>query len=138
MTAPVYESPSPDDLGLYMNDTDIYQDRAQYLIWQAEKLCLSVVNPLPAAADVIVVRVAARAYVTITSQRAVQAGQKDNPYAPPPSAGGVYLTKADKADLRRLQGGGGGFSINMLANYCPPVLPPWDEVGGQFTAEPAV
>lgn len=125
-TPPPYVSPTPVDLGLHMNDDQIYTARAQYLIGQAETLCLSIVDPLPAAAVVVVVRIAARAYVTITSQRAVQAAQKDNPFAPVMAAGGVTLTKQDKADLRRFAGSGGAFTVNLLDGYCPPALPPWD------------
>ena len=129
MTTPVYVSPTPTDLGLYMNDTDIYSDRAQYLITQAETLCLAVIDPLPAAAVVVVVRVAGRAYVTITSQRAVQAAQKDNPYAPGPAAGGVWLTDQDRDDLYSFAGvGGGAFNIDLLGpDYVAPCMPWWDQ-----------
>jgi hypothetical protein len=76
---------------------------------------------------VIVKRVAARGYVTVTSARQYQLGMADTGFGTQPGpVGGVYLTRADKADLRRIAGGGGAFSIDLLPADYELCLPPWD------------
>jgi hypothetical protein len=48
--------------------------------------------------------------------------------------GGVWLSRADVADLRRLNGGGGAFTIDLLpSDYVLPVCYPswygdWDQI----------
>jgi hypothetical protein len=119
MSAPVIAAT---DLGTYLNDPSIDIDRAMALIADAQTLCESIVAPpLPAAAAVIVKRVAARAYVSIASPRQAQLAAAGSPYGAVGSMGGVYLTQYDVEDLRRLNGGGGAFSIDLLpAGYVAP------------------
>lgn len=111
------------DLGVLLSDPTINQSRAEYLLDRAQTLCESIISPLPDAAAVIVERVAARAYVTMTAARQVQLEMADAAYGTQTgSVGGVYLTDADRADLRRLSGGGGAFNIDLLpAGYTVPV-----------------
>lgn len=119
----------PSDLATLLGDTSINTTRAQAMIDDAVALCQSVVNPLPAGADVVVKRVAARGYLQ-TSARQYQLASADAPYgASPGPVGGVTLLRVDKADLRRLAGGGGAFTIDLLpADYVAPVSPsPWDD-----------
>lgn len=110
MTAPAdYVSPTAATLGVYLATPDIDEARATLLIGQAENLCRSIVNPLPAGAEAVVLSVAARVYVN-PSQATSQTAGPFNVAQPFP---GLYLTRADKATLRRLGGvGGGAFSID--------------------------
>lgn len=112
MSAPLV---TPDDLGVYLNDSGINVGRASAMITDAQTLCETIVSPLPTAASVVVKRVAARAYVTTTTTKGAQIAAAGSPFVGTVgSAGGVWLTRADKADLRRLAGSGGAFSIDPL------------------------
>lgn len=112
----------PADLGTYLNDDELDDDRAAMMISLAQTLCESILTPLPSTAVVVITRVAARGYVTTTSSRQYQLGAADAAYGTQPGpVGGVYLTQADIADLRRMNGGGGAFSIDLLpTGYTPP------------------
>lgn len=124
MSSPLVTS---DDLGTYLNDPALDADRADFLIGQAQTLCESIITPLPATAAVVVTRVAGRAYVTITSTRQQQLAAAGSPYATTTGGmGGVYLTRYDEADLRRLKGSGGAFSIDTLPAGYATNLPWWD------------
>lgn len=123
----------PEDLATSLNDVSINEDRAQHFIDRAVTLCQSIINPLPDEADVVVERVAARAYFSTTSARQYQLDAAEAAFGTQPGpVGGVYLTRADKADLRRLSGGGGAFSIDLLpTDYVAPLpidldLADWD------------
>lgn len=110
----------PSDLSTYLNDPSILADsvataRAASFIADAQILCESIISPLPPAASVVVKRVAARGYVTVTSPRQQQLNAAGAPFgATGTGMGGVWLSRADKADLRRLGGGGGAFTIDVL------------------------
>lgn len=96
------------DLGLYMGDGSIDPSRAELLITQAILLCESFVTPLPDAASVIVLSSAARAYANpqgVTSET-IGPFNVQRPWA------GVYLTKAERAALRRMAGSGGAFTVD--------------------------
>lgn len=117
----------PGDLATYLNDDSLDTARATDMIGYAQTLCESILSPLPDEAAVVVIRVAARGYVTTTAARQYQLGMADAGYGTQPGpVGGVYLTRADKTDLRRLTGGGGAFSIDLLPADYAPCLPPWD------------
>lgn len=111
-----------DDLALYLQDAKLDAARATAMITDAQILCESIVSPLPATAAVVVKRVAARAYVTVTSSRQAQAAAAGSPFGGAPGGyGGVRLLDEDVADLRRLAGGGSAFSIDLLpAGYVAP------------------
>lgn len=117
---------TPTDLGLYLNDAEIKPDRAELMINLATSECLTVIDPLPDPARVVVLRVAARGYTTaMSAARQNQLAAAGSPI--PLGGGGIYLTKMDKADLRRNSGTGGAFSVNLLDGYQgPPYLPVWD------------
>lgn len=116
-------------LGLHLADDEINVDRATLMISQAQKLCESIVGDLASVtgADVVVMRVAARAYVTTHSARRQQLAMSGSPFGTLPGAdGGVFLTRQDKTDLRRMAGGGNAFTINPLPADYAPDLPDWD------------
>lgn len=107
-----YATPSPEDLFVGLGETGD-SDRGSFLISQAETLAKSVVSPLPAGAEVVVLSAAARAYANpqgVTSET-VGVYTVGRPMA------GVYLTKADRATLRRMGGGGNAFNIDMISDY---------------------
>lgn len=116
----------PTDLGTYLNDSTINSERAELMIGQAQALCETIVTPLTAAAAVVVMRVAARGYTTAAQSRAnAQMAAAGSPFQSGP-AGGVYLTRYDKSDLRRTASGSNAYSISMLPASYSPTLPPWD------------
>jgi hypothetical protein len=124
----------PDELGTYLADPGINTARAEQLIEQAQTLCESIIDPLPPAGAAIVMRVAGRAYTSILSPRQQQMAAAGGMVPVGTFGGGVYLSQYDIADLRRLAGGGGAFSIDLLpAGYTAP-LPPytgmsdWDQI----------
>lgn len=117
----------PTDLGTFLNDPGIDENRAGQLIGYAQDLCESVLSPLPAAAAGIVCRMAAIAYTSVLSPRAAAAAAAGGQFVGQAN-GGVVLTVADEADLRRLSGGGGAFSIDLLpVGYVAP-YPFWDQI----------
>lgn len=109
-----------DDLGTYLG-VGVDANRATYLLTLAQSLCESVVNPLPDAAAAVVLDVAARGYSnpTNTQQETVGVYSAQRP-------GGLTLTRANKADLRRLAGGGGAFTIDVMPSTAGDGLPVWD------------
>jgi len=97
-----------EDLELYMGSDAIDSFRADFLIDQAILLCESVVTPLPDAASVVILSVAARAYSNPQGVTAESIG----PYNVQRPWAGIYLTKAERAALRRVAGSGGAFTVD--------------------------
>lgn len=125
MSTPLITS---DDLALYLNDSNINVERASAMIDRAQSLCESILSPLPASAAVVVERVAGRGYVTTTTARNAQLAAAGSPMGGPGAAGGVWLSRTDKSDLRRLAGGGGAFTVDLLpTGYVAPVQRFWSE-----------
>lgn len=111
-------------LGVDLNDDSIDVERAERMIELSQTLCESVVYPLPAAAAVVVARMANIAYTSVTSSRQAQLAAAQAGYgAAVGGPGGPILTARDEIDLRRLAGiSGGAFSIDMLpVGYVAPV-----------------
>jgi hypothetical protein len=118
---------TPAILAVYLNDPTIDVTRATQMIARAQALCESVISPLPDGAEVVVERVAGRAYVSTVTTRTAQliaAGSQIG--GQPMGTGGVYLTRADRADLRRAAGGGTAFTINLLPSTYTYTLPIYD------------
>lgn len=107
-----YETPDSDALFLLLGSTGD-SDRGDFLIAQAETLGESVVSPLPAGAETVVLSAAARAYANPQGVTAEALG----PYSVSRPMAGVYLTKAERATLRRMAGGGSAFSVDLIADY---------------------
>lgn len=111
------------DLGTYLG-TAVDDVRGQYLIDRATELCQSIVNPLPDGADSVVVDVAARAYANPSRVTQQSAGPFNASYGP--AGGGLWLTRQNKATLRRLNGGGGAFTVDTMPATAGSGLPWWE------------
>lgn len=115
----------PADLGTYLG-VAVDADRAMLLIYNATALCESVCKPLPPGADAVVLDVAARAYSNPTNATTQNVGPYAANYGP--VGGGLWLTRQNKATLRRLAGSGGAFTIDTLPATGGAGLPWWDTV----------
>lgn len=111
------------DLGTYLGIA-VDPTRGQFLCDKATALCLSVLSPLPDGAETVVLDVAARAYGNPNNVQQQSAGPFNVAYGP--VGGGMWLTRANKATLRRLGGGGGAFTIDTMPPNAGQKLPPWD------------
>lgn len=107
MTLPL---PSVSDLETFIGTTGLDADRALMMIQGAYNRCSGIVSPLPDTAAEIVLGVAARAFANPEGVTSETVG----PYSVQRPSNGLYLTKADKADLRRLAGTVTAFSIDTL------------------------
>lgn len=112
-----------DDLGTYLGST-VDTVRATQLIGWAQALCESVVTPLPAGSEPVVLDVAARGYTNPTNAHQETAGPFSASFGT--VAGGLWLTRANKSTLRRLAGGGGAFTVDTTPANAGQNLPPWD------------
>jgi len=130
---------APADLATYLG-VDLDVARATYLIARATDLCLSIAAPLPAGADVVVLDVAARAYTNPSNVQSQGVGPYSASYGP--AGGGLWLTRQNKATLRRLNGGSSAYSIDPIdpAHVAKTVqgLPywGWDSVAYESANEP--
>lgn len=113
----------PSELGVYLENPGLDLDRAKFILAKTQTLCETILTPLPAEADVVVLAVAARAFNNVTSAHQVGLGSAQISYGSQGSTmgvGGLYLSRADKATLRRLGGRSGAFSIDPLPDPWPP------------------
>jgi hypothetical protein len=99
--------------------------RATFLIGLAESLCASIVDPVPANANVVVLSVAGRAYTNPDGVAAHTIGPESVQYGS--TLGGLYLTKADVATLKRMAGVGGAFTVDPTPADAGTLVYPWDE-----------
>lgn len=116
---------SPYELGVYLGQ-EVDTDRATLLIQLATDLAETVVYPLPARADSVVLDVAARAYTNVSSARQLGLGSAQVSYGSNVGTGGMYLSRANIASLRRMAGSGGAFSIDPTPADAGTGLPAWD------------
>lgn len=108
-----------DDFATYLGVTLSGPDaaRADLILELAQDLCESIVNPLPATARVKVIEIAARAWSNPQQHREAAIGSAHVTYGQLGNGGaigGLYLSRSDKADLRRLAGVGLAFSVDTL------------------------
>lgn len=117
-------SVTTDDLASFLGITwsDLDSARATLLLQLARDTASSVVSPLPASARGIVLTIAARAYTNVQGVTAETIG----PYSVQRPAAGLYLTKAEKTQLKSLAGRGGAFSIDPTPVDAGSGLSPWD------------
>lgn len=102
----------PDDLATYLG-TEVDENRAAKLLDLSMKLAASVVSPVPEEAEAIILTSAGRAYTNPQGLTQELVG----PYQASRPSAGIYFTKAERSALRLLAGGGGAFSIDLLAGY---------------------
>jgi hypothetical protein len=112
-------------------------NRASTLIELAQQLAESIVSPLPLSARAVVLSVAARAYSNPQNVQAQTVGPYTAQYGSAAS-GGLYLSRQDRASLKRLAGRGGAFSIDPLADDAGAGLAPWDQNVTWLTGVPLV
>lgn len=98
---------TPADLALFLGTT-VDTDRATLILGLAQDACEELLTPLPEAAKRIVLSVGARVYTNPTSVTNEVVG----PYST--TRPDVYLTKQERASLRRLGGVGGAGSTSVL------------------------
>lgn len=114
------------ELGVYLGVGDVSDDRATLLLQLAHDRCESYVNPVPSAAKGIELAVAGRAYTNVSSARQAGIGSAQVSYGAPNSTygiGGLYLSRTEIRDLRRLSGRTGAFSIDLLDADPPTEVP---------------
>lgn len=129
---------SVDDFGVYLNNPDLDRVRARSILDRAQRLCESIVKPLPAGAEDVVIDVAQRAFANPVSVGGATAyyAEGEGPFSdttPGSSGGGLYLTQNNIATLRRLNGSGGAFSIDTCPSTAGLNLPWWD-TGSTFAS----
>jgi hypothetical protein len=98
-----------DDLATYLG-SPVDTDRARLLIALAMDLCAAIIDPVPDTAKAIVLSAAGRAYANPAGTTSETVG----PYTMTSPSAGVYLTKSERAALRRLIGSGGAFDVDLL------------------------
>jgi hypothetical protein len=99
---------TPADLTTFLGQT-VDDARATQILALAQAFCEDVVTPLPASAKGIVLAAAGRTYVNPESVQFSATG----PYSAQRPVG-VYLTRAERATLRRGAGRGGASSTSVL------------------------
>lgn len=103
--------------------------RANLLLDLAYDKCVSFVNPVPAGAKGVMLEVAGRAYTNVTSAHQMSMGSASTSFGAQNSStgvGGLYLSKSNIAELRRLAGSGGAFTIDPTPADAGEGLMPWD------------
>jgi hypothetical protein len=115
------------DLATFLGLANIDEGRADLVITAAVNLCQSVVNPLPAGASAVVLDVATRAYMNPTNATQETTGPFGVNYGT--VSGGLWLTQQNKLTLRRLNGGGGAFTIDTTPAGAGTGLPWWEQGG---------
>jgi hypothetical protein len=99
-------------VNLRMDDgVDWDEALAADILDQVEKLVIPITSePIPDAADPVIITATKRAYLNHTGATTMAAG----PYSASFPAGGVYLTVAERGALQRAINQGNHFSIEML------------------------
>lgn len=114
MTSPIAQ---PSDLQSFLGASNIDNSRATLLIQLAQNECATIVSPLPATAIGVVLDVAARAYGNPQGVQSQHLGTASVSYGNQQyggALGGIFLTRGNKATLRRLAGSGGAYSVDTL------------------------
>lgn len=105
-----------DDLALLL-DEDVDAARMDLVLDLAEGLAMPIAgNPLPAAAKATILAIAARAFSNpaSTGQQGLGSGQVTFQAPGGMPVGGLYLSRTDKAALRRAKAAGAAFTISLL------------------------
>jgi hypothetical protein len=112
---------------VYLTGTPLADDdpRGLLVLQLAHDLCETVVSPVPALGKGVELAVASRAYNNVTSAHQMSLGSAAVSFGAQNSSmgvGGLYLSKSEKATLRRLAGRSGAFSVNMLLGRAPALV----------------
>lgn len=124
--------PTATDLQTFLGASTIDSTRAAMMISLAYDLCQTIVNPIPDTAQGIVLTVASRSFVNPEGITTETVG----PYSVQRPSPGLYLTKSDKAALKRLSGRRGAFSVDTMptgVNAVQLVAVVGSPTGGTFT-----
>lgn len=107
---------TPEDLALLLGREDVDSVRATLILRLAQTKCERYVSPLPASAQDIVLAVAVRAYANVNSATQAGLGSAYMTLAQTGQggAGGLYVSKAERRELRLVAGRSGVFSVDML------------------------
>lgn len=113
MTTPIA---TPSELGTLLQESIADNDpRGVLVLALAQARCEVWVSPLPDAAKGIVLAVAARAWTNMEQANQVGLGSAYATLsAGGVTAGGLYLSRTERADLRRIAGRSGAFSVDWL------------------------
>lgn len=109
------------ELGTYLGQT-VDDARASLVLQLSHDLCESVVSPVPPLAKSVELSVSARAYTNVTSAHQMSLGSASVSFGSQNSSmgvGGLYLSKSEKATLRRLAGRAGAFGVDLLPTSVP-------------------
>jgi hypothetical protein len=118
-------SVTADDIGTYLGiDVTAVSTRLDYIISLAEGLAETVVTPLPDGSDAVIVDIVTRAYSNPSNADSQGAGPYNVNWGA--VAGGLWLTKQNKATLRNLAGRGGAFTFDTMPATAGQGLPAWD------------
>lgn len=104
--------------------------RASLLLDLAYDKCLEFVDPVPDGARGVLLEVAGRAYTNATSAHQMSLGTASVAFGAQNSStgiGGLYLSRSNIAELRRLAGRTGAFSIDPTPVDAGQGLPVWDQ-----------
>ena len=107
---------TPQELALLL-DEDVDEPRMNLILDLAEGLAEPIAgSPLPDAAKATVLAVAARAFSNPASTGQQGLGSAQTTFQAPGGlpVGGLYLSRTDKAALRRARSGGAAFTISLL------------------------
>lgn len=112
----------PSDLATYLgvDPTKLDDDRATLMLQLAQDKCESLLSPLPDTALGVVLDVAARAYTNVTNAQTESAGPFQVSHGA--ISGGMWLTRANMAELRRLGASSGAFSVDPTPADAGPTL----------------
>jgi hypothetical protein len=114
------------ELGVFLGIDSIDSARGDLMLQLAQDRLEMYVSPVPAAAKGIELAVASRAYNNVTSAHQMGLGSAQVSYGAQNSTmgvGGLYVSKSEVRDLRRLAGRTGAFSIDLLT-VSPPTAAP--------------
>ena len=114
---------TPADLGVYLG-TAVEVARGGMVLQLAHDLCEAFVSPVPPLAQGVELAIAGRAYNNVTSAHQMSMGSANVSFGAQNSTmgvGGLYVSRSEKAILRRMAGRGQAFDVDMIP--ADPVAP---------------
>lgn len=112
---------TPADLGVYLGkDIPADDPRALLILQLAHDRVETYVSPVPAAAQGIELSVAARAYTNATNAHQVGIGSANVSFGAQNSTtgiGGLFVSRSEQRDLRRMAGRSGAYSVDLLQDW---------------------